>query len=344
LIGIPTPAAEQHGILQRLGFEVNGSEVTTPTWRARDVTREVDVVEEIARFRLPAVPFTYPLRRAMFGRLTRNQRFRRRLEEVLTGIGFSEVYTPSLVGGDPDPAAVRLPEPINAELAVLRTTLLPSLVEAARRNAELGNDRIDLFEIARVYLPSGGPLPVERIHVAGITQGAFSRAKGVVEALARGLKFEAPFKTEARPLFHPARSAATTGGFVGELHPAVLEGEWSGFELDIDELAATAREPVEYREVGAYPAVHQDLAFVVDVELPVGDVIAAIREAGGADLRDVGFLSDYREAPIPAGKKSIAVSVSFQSAERTLTDEDAAASRQRIVDALQTAFGAELRA
>ncbi len=344
LIGIPTPAAEQRGILQRLGFMAKGKQVITPTWRARDVTREVDVVEEIARFRLADVPFTYPLRRAMFGRLTRNQRFQRRVEEMLAGLGFAEVYTPSLVERDPDPEALRLLEPISVELAVLRTTLLPSLVEAARRNAELGNERIDLFEIARVYLPSGGPLPLERIHVAGITEGAFSRAKGVVEALAGALKFDAPFRAEVHPLFHPSRSAATTGGAVGELHPSLLEGEWSGFELYLDELAAAAREPVEYREVGAYPAVHQDLAFVVEVELSAGELMAAIREAGGPDLRDVRFLSDYRDPPIPAGKKSIAVSVSFQSAERTLTDEDAGELRNRIVSALEQAFGAQLRA
>ncbi len=344
LIGIPTPAAEQRGILERLGFEVKGKQVTTPTWRARDVTREVDVVEEIARFRLADVPFTYPLRRAMFGRLTRNQRFRRRVEEVLAGIGFSEVYTPSLVERDPDPGALRLPEPISAELAVLRTTLLPSLVEAARRNAELGNERIDLFEIARVYLPSGGGLPNERIHVAGITPGAFSRGTGVVEALARSLNVDAPFRAEAHPLFHPSRSAATTGGVVGELHPSLLEGEWSGFELHLDELAAAARDPIQYREVGAYPAVHQDLAFVVDVGLPVAELLAVAREAAGPELGEVRFLSDYREPPIPAGKKSVAFSVTFRSPERTLTDEDAAKLRSRIVSALEQAFGAQLRA
>ena len=96
----------------------------------------------------------------------------------LSGIGFSEVYTPSLVERDPDREALRLLEPISAELAVLRTTLLPSLVDAARRNVELGLERIDLFEVARVYLPSGAPLPTERIHVAAIAQGGFARRQG----------------------------------------------------------------------------------------------------------------------------------------------------------------------
>src|SRR5437763_5666680 len=85
LTGLATPAGDQHALLRRLGFDVDDGSVTVPTWRARDVTREVDVVEEVARFRLGDVPFTLPLRRAMFGQLTREQRLRRRVEDLLTG-------------------------------------------------------------------------------------------------------------------------------------------------------------------------------------------------------------------------------------------------------------------
>jgi phenylalanyl-tRNA synthetase beta chain len=343
LLGIETAPADQYAILERLGFGRDGDNVIAPTWRARDVTREVDVVEEVARFRLDDVPFTYPMRRAMFGRLTRDQRIQRRVEDVLTGLGFAEVYTPSLVESDPDPRALRLPEPISVELAVLRTTLLPSLVEAARRNVELGHERIALFEIARVFQPNG-TLPDESIHVAGIIDGGFSRAKGVVEGLAQALKFVVEFKAEGQPLFHPSRSATTAYGPVGELHPTLLEGEWSCFELSLDSLAGAVVDPVQFAEIGAYPAVHQDLAFVVDVGVTVAALLEAAREAAGPDLREARFLSDYREPPIPPGKKSIAFSVLFQSPERTLTDEDAASLRGRIIDALETAFGAQLRA
>jgi phenylalanyl-tRNA synthetase beta chain len=89
--------------------------------------------------------------------------------------------------------------------------------------------------------------------------------------------------------------------------------------------------------------VHQDLAFVVDVGLPVAELFAVAREAVGSELDEVSFLSDYREPPIPAGKKSVAFSVTFRSPERTLTDDDAASLRNRIVSALEQAFGAELR-
>jgi phenylalanyl-tRNA synthetase beta chain len=344
LIGVSTPPEAQHQMLTRLGFDVDGETVLAPTWRARDVTREVDVIEEIARFRLGDVPFTLPARRAMFGRLTREQRLRRRVEDVLAGLGLSEVYTPSLVESDPDPKALRLPEPITVELAVLRTTLLPSLVEAARRNAEVGNERIELFEIARVYLPSGGPLPEEQLHVGAIVEGGYSRAKGISDALYRALKATPSYARAAHPLLHPARAARTSAGIVGELHPTQLDGSWGVLELDLETLFADAQEAVRFEDVITYPPVHQDLAFVVDVDVPAEELLAAAREAGAPELREVRFLSDYRDPPIPLGKKSIAFSVAFQSSERTLTDEDAAVPRDRIVNELGRRFGATLRA
>ena len=158
-----------------------------PTWRARDVTREIDVVEEVARLRLEDVPFTLPARREMFGALTREQQLRRRVEDALVGLGFAETYTPSLVPDDE--TTWKLPEPISVELTALRTTLIPSLVEAARRNVDAGARAIALFEIARVGLPNGD-LPNERLRVAGITEGGFLHVKGVVEALYVALKAE----------------------------------------------------------------------------------------------------------------------------------------------------------
>src|SRR3954454_7272783 len=137
LIGLEVAPEEQRAILEPLGFEVAGDfTVTVPTWRARDVTREVDLVEEVARFRLDDVPFTLPERREMFGRLSKEQRLRRLVEDVLVGAGFDEAYTPSLVAADVREDALRLPMPLTAEAGVLRTSLVPSLAEAAQRHAE----------------------------------------------------------------------------------------------------------------------------------------------------------------------------------------------------------------
>jgi phenylalanyl-tRNA synthetase beta chain len=342
VIGIQTPEAEQRRILGKLGFEQDGGDVLVPTWRARDVAREIDVVEEIARFRLEDVPFTLPLRRAMFGTLTREQLLRRRVEDVLVGLGFSETYTPSLRPAGAD-GAWSLPEPISVELTTLRTALLPSLVEAALRNADTGAERIALFEIARVYL-KGSELPEERLRVAGIVEGGFPRAKGAVEALYRALKAELAVERTEHPLFHPGKAARTDAGVLGEIHPAVLEGEWGGFELDLEPLFAASREPVAYEDVITFPLVRQDIAVTVPEDVEAGSLVAAAREAGGAELREARVFDVYRGGQVGEGRKSVALRLAFQSPERTLSDDDAAEIRGRIVSALAERFGAELRA
>jgi phenylalanyl-tRNA synthetase beta chain len=343
LIGLSTPPTDQISWLERLGFESRDDEVVTPTWRARDVTREVDVVEEVARERMEAVPFTLPLRREMFGALTPVQRLRRSIENLLVGLGLTETYTPSLRHGDASPQAWRLPEPISADFAVLRTSLLPSLVEAAGRNVELGAERVGLFEIARVYLPNG-ELPTEETHVAAIVDGGWGRAKGIVDTLYAALKAEPAFERAERDLLHPGKSAATAAGVVGELHPAVLDGIWGVFELDLAKLLEVARDEVHYTDVVSFPAVRQDLAFTVPEDVPAADLVAAAREAAGEELRDMRPFDVYHGEQVGEGRKSIAFAVNFQSSERTLTDEDAAELRERIVVALSDRFGAELRA
>jgi phenylalanyl-tRNA synthetase beta chain len=340
VIGIETKPKQQYALLERLGFEHKKKDVVVPTWRARDVTREIDVVEEIARFRLEDVPFTLPARRAMFGVLTREQQLRRRVEDALVGLGFAETYTPSLV---PDDDTIwKLPEPISVELTALRTTLLPSLIEAARRNVDAGAQAIALFEIARVYLPNGD-LPNEHLRVAGICQGGFLHVKGVVEALYAALKAEPDFERTTHPLLHPGKAARTSAGVMGELHPRQLEGDWGAFELDLDTLFAASHEPVTYGDYITYPAVRQDIAVSVPEEVTAGELVAAAREAAGPELREIRVFDIYRGDQVGAGRKSVAFSVAYQSAERTLTEEDAARLRGAIIAELAKRFGAELR-
>ena len=302
------------------------------------------MVEEVARYRLDDVPFTLPARRAMFGALTPLQRLQRRIEDVLAGLGLAETYTPSLRPAGSEPDGWTLAEPISAELAVLRTRLLPSLVEAVRRNVELGAEGIALFEIARVYLP-GDELPDEHRYVAAIVEGGWGRAKGIVETLYAALKAEPTFERAEDPLLHPGKSASVgTAGVVGELHPALLDGVWGAFELDLAELHAAAADEVRFADVITYPAVLQDLAFVLPEEVTAGEVVAAAREAAGEELREMRAFDVYRGEQVGEGRKSLAFSVAFQSTERTLSDEDAAGLRQKIVDELAKRFGAELRA
>ena len=344
LLGLDVPAAEQIERLHRLGFEGEPeSGITVPTWRARDVTREIDLVEEIARFRLGDVPFTLPLRRSAVGRLSRDQRLRRFVEDVLVGAGVSEIYTPGLVAGDPAPDALRLPDPLSAELAVLRTTLLEGLIATARRNLDAGNDEVALFELARVYLPPAAPRPTERWHVGAIVDGGFAEAKGLVEAIHEALRLEPAFERASLPHTHPGKTARLEAGWVGELHPARLEGTWGIFELDLPTLFARVPERLTYEDVITFPAVRQDLAFAVDEDVEAGALVAVAREAAGPELRVMEVFDVYRGEQVGAGRKSIAFRVSFQSPERTLSDDDAAALRERIVAALRDRFGAELR-
>ena len=342
LVGLELDPGEQKRTLERLGFELSGSSVTVPTWRARDVTREADLVEEVARFHLPEVPFTVAHGDA--GVLTRDQRLRRVVEDVLAGAGCSEAYTSSLVPEDPAPDAIRLPVPLSAEQAILRTTLLHGLVESARRNVDAGNASIALFEIARVYLPSGEPRPDEHWHLGGIAEGGFFGAKAILETLYGALHVELRPEPGERKFLHPGKAARVDAGWLGELHPTLLEGEWGVFELDLESLFAAVPERLVYEDVITYPAVRQDLAFVVGEDVLAGDLVDAAREAAGPELRELRVFDVYRGGQIPEGKKSIAFSVAFQSPERTLSDEDARQLRERIVGALAERFGAELRA
>jgi phenylalanyl-tRNA synthetase beta chain len=343
VLGIETPPETQHALLRRLGFDVDGERVVVPTWRARDVTREIDVVEEVGRFRLEDVPFRLPRRRAMFGRLSKAQRVRRRIQDVLVGFGYSEAYTWSLLPEDPDPNAVRLQEPISSEQAVLRTALIDGLTASAERNLDVGNEEIALFELAHVYLPSGEQLPEERWHVAGIAQDGFAFAKGTVEGLYAALGIEPTFEP-ANDLRRPGRGARTPEGWVLALREEHLPGDWGVFELDVDSLVARVPELVLYEDVITYPPIRQDLAFSVPEDVPAGDLVAAAREAAGAELREVRPFDVYRGEQVGPGRKSIAFAVSFQSDERTLADDDAARLREAIVRALDERFGAELRA
>jgi phenylalanyl-tRNA synthetase beta chain len=340
LLGLEVTAERQTATLEKLGFDRHGEGFRVPTWRARDVTREIDLVEEVARFVMQEIPFTLPEHSVTFGRLTRWQQARRRVEDVLAGCGFSEAYTSSFVAeGD-----LRLPEPISQEAAALRTSLGTSLVAAARGNLAVGATEVALFEIARTYRAAGRELPDERWHVCGIVDGGFAEAKWAVEQLYAALKVEPSYERASEPLLHPGKAAQTAEGWVGELHPTVLEGTWGAFELDLDALVERAPAAVEFEAVSDYPPVRQDLAFVVDAALPAGDLLASIREAGAPELQTAAVFDEYRGEQVGAGKKSLAFRVSFGSLERTLTDEEAAAVRGRIVQLLADRHGAVLRA
>ena len=344
IVGLDVDPGEQRGILERLGFEVSEDwDVTVPTWRGRDVTREIDIVEEVARVVLDRVPHTMPLRRAVAGHLTREQRLRRHVEDVLVGAGFSEAYTWSLVATDPDPAAIRLPDPMSGDQAILRTTLLEGLIAAASENVDAGNDGVALFELARVYLPSADSLPEERWRVGGIVAGGFEAARGAVEVLHDAMHLELRPVRATLPFLHLGKAATTTAGWLGELHPALLEGAWGVFELDLVDLTAPIPERILYDDVITFPPLNQDIAVVVAEEVEAAALVDAALEAGSPELREARVFDVYRGDQVGDGRKSVAIHLSLQAPDRTLSDEDAEVVRGRIVAALVDRFAAELR-
>ncbi len=345
LIGLDIPAGEQRGTLDGFGFDVSEDwEVTVPTWRARDVTREVDLIEEVARPVLDRIPHTMPLRRHVQGRLTKEQRLRRVVEDTLVGAGMSEAYTWSLVASDPSPDAIRLPSPMTSEQAILRTTIVPGLVEAARTGVDAGATHVGLFEIARVYLASGEQLPDEHWRVAGVVAGGYAAVKGALETLYGALGLDLRVARGSHALLHPGKAAETGAGWLGELHPSLLEGTWGAFELDLATLFADVPERIVYEDVITYPALLQDIAVAVDEDVEVGALVDTAHEAGGGLLREARVFDVYRGDQVGTGRKSVAIHLAFQSPERTLTEDDATEARERIVAALGERFAAELRA
>ena len=180
--------------------------------------------------------------------------------------------------------------------------------------------------------------------MAGVIDGGYEVVKGVGEALYDALGLELNVSRGSNALLHPGKAAETQAGWLGELHPTLLDGVWGAFELDLQTLFAAVPERVVYEDVVTYPATLQDIAVAVDEDVEVGALVDAAREAAGDLLREARVFDVYRGDQVGAGRKSVAIHLAFQSPERTLTEEEATAARERIVAALAERFGAELRA
>ena len=307
-----------------------------------------------------------------------------RVRDVLVGCGLQEVITYSLGnleafarlhpgGKRPDPNEyVRIANPLSSEREFMRQTLMSSLLDTLRDNLRYA-ERVAIFEIGRVYLPrEDNVLPAEPRHLAIAMTGPradrswlggdygeldFYDLKGVVEALLAhlGLGENSVFAPVEHSTFKPGRTAALTVnsvevGVMGEVHPLVGEAfEMEGrrvclLEFDLEALLGQ-RGPTRFmRSISRFPAVIQDLAVVVDEAVPARRVKEAITEAGGLLLRDALLFDLYRGAQIPPGKKSLAFSLTYQADDRTLTDEEVARVKARIVRHLERKLSAYLRA
>jgi phenylalanyl-tRNA synthetase beta chain len=338
-------------------------DVTVPTWRY-DCAIEIDVIEEIARHHgYERIGKTVPPS-AHVGHLTARQLDRRRLRRTLMGLRLSEAMpVPFLAPGELErfglPPGITIANPLVTEESVLRTSLLPGLVAAVATNARHRNSSVGLFEIGHVFLPSPSlsepELPDEREHLGAVLAGrdaaAAVQAYRVVEnALALdGVELV----NDAVPGLHPTRSArvvhgGTSLGAVGEVDPDLLtergiDERVAWLELDLDTVLALPHGDHAYRQVSFFPSADIDLAFEVDSSVPATAIAHTLREAGGDLVWSVRLFDVYRGAGIENGRRSVAYAVRLQAPDRTLTDNDIAAVRQRAIDAVESAHGAALR-
>ncbi|MGH2918914.1 MAG: phenylalanine--tRNA ligase subunit beta [Solirubrobacteraceae bacterium] len=372
LLGVNITRSESALQLQRLGFETqdqpDGLDVTVPYWRRNDVYREADLIEEVARLHgvNDQLPATLPSRRGAVGVLTAAQRMRRRAEDALTGRGLHEIVGWSfeapdlddrlrLAPGDPRRRHVVLRNPMSEDQSVMRTTLLGSLLGVARHNAARGQGVAGIFEAGGVYLAGGAQLPDEHQALGALVPGDIFAAKGYLEAVLAALRVKAAFEAAPQPFLHPGRSAQVrirsnppdVIGWVGDVHPLVAR-EWdlervAAFEIDLDAAIAHAVTVPEYVDLTSFPELHEDIAIVVDADVPAATVLSTIRAAGGRLLARAEVFDVYSGEQVPEGRVSLAIALTFRAADRTLTDEDVAPIREQVVARLASELRGELR-
>ena len=344
---------------------------------------KADLMEEIARIygydQIPATSLAEPLPPAHDDTELEGEE---RLRDVLTDLGLQEVITYRLTSPErearlrldgaplPPEAYVRLQNPIAADRSVMRRELLPSLIDALAHNARLA-DRLALFELGPVFLPvADAELPAENQRLGLVLYGRrspsawdlpagetfdFFDLKGLIEALLSSLHLsDVRFEPAQAEPFHPGKAAAvwlagTQVGLFGELHPLIQErleltaAPVLAADLDVERLVRLAPQRHEAKPVPSFPPVVEDLALIVGEETPVARVIEVTRSAAGELLADVALFDIYRGEQIGAGKKSLAFHLTYQSYDHTLTAEDVAPVRTRIMRALEQELAARVR-
>lgn len=389
LLGTELNLSEVLDLLSRLALKVTVKEqdsllVDVPAYRG-DLELEVDLIEEVARlYGYDRIPTTLPCGTTTQGRKTRLQNAEDKVKSILTGCGLTEVITFSMMS----PRAfdrIKLPEndalrkvvvianPLNEEQSVMRTTLIPNLLETASRNYSRRNTDLAIFEQGRVFYPKvsdviNTQLPEEKLVVAGLTMGNYRPGwnssseemdffflKGVVEELLEKLGvINYSFRASSLgPTYHPGRSAeiCCAGeeiGIIAEIHPDVLEEyglsqrAWV-FQLDLDKVFSYMIPVKSYTSVTRFPSVQRDLAVVVSDDFPAALVEAKIKEVGKPLLASVSLFDVYRGKPIAKGYRSLAYSLVYQAGDRTLTDEEVNDNHEKVRKALEKDLRLKLR-
>ena len=366
-------------ILTKLEFGITESgdtiEALVPTWRD-DVTVMPDIAEEVARIvSYDNIAPTIPVAILSSGGMTPKKALTKEVTHYLAHAGLSQIITFSfmhkdgltnmmLPEGDNRYTAIPILNPISEEFPYMRTTLVPAVIEAAKRNIAQQNKDLWLFETANVYEPKALPLtevPHERPMACGIMMGKVTEAawnqaqrdtdfydvKGVVDGLLAKLGLtQYDIQPSSESYYHPGVSAHYTVNGVtianyGELHPQVvknfdLSGKVYMFEIDLEAVLSITVPSFRYQSFSKFPGTSRDLAIVAPVSVTSGDIVALIKEHGGEYLESVSIFDVYEGEHIEAGYRSLAYNLQFRSMEGTLNDEDIDGAIQAIIDALAT--------
>lgn len=360
-IGIDLSEEEQKKILEKIEFRFdNDGNIIAPPFR-NDIEHIADISEEVARFYgYHNIP-NRQLSGVVNGKLTDSQKFIRLINETLISCGCNEISTFSFISpkaydkirlatDDPKRNSVVIMNPLGEDTSIMRTTILPSMLEVLARNYNHKNEAACLYEIGTVYEPTqAGKLPVEKQKaVIGLYgNGAdYYTLKGIAEKLLYTLntvEYDI-VPVSDNPTFHPGRTAEFRVGnkvlaTLGEVHPEAAENYGIServyiAEIDV-ETAYENRMPARtHRPLPKFPAVSRDLAFVCDRDIPVLTLEKEIRQAVGKTLENVKLFDVYEGEQIESGKKSVAFNIQMRSADKTLTDEEADAAMKRVVKAL----------
>lgn len=366
-------------ILTKLEFGITESgdtiEALVPTWRD-DVTVMPDIAEEVARIvSYDNIAPTIPVAILSSGGMTPKKALTKDVTHYLAHAGLSQIITFSfmhkdgltnmmLPEGDSRYTAIPILNPISEEFPYMRTTLVPAVIEAAKRNIAQQNKDLWLFETANVYEPKELPVtevPHERPIACGIMMGKVTEAawnqvqrdtdfydvKGVVDGLLAKLGLtQFDIQPSSESYYHPGVSSHYTVNGVtianyGELHPQVvknfdLSGKVYMFEIDLEAVLSITVLPFRYQSFSKFPGTSRDLAIVAPVSVTSGEIVALIKEHGGEYLESVSIFDVYEGEHIEAGYRSLAYNLQFRSMEGTLNDEDIDGAIQAIIDALAT--------
>ncbi len=363
LLGTPFTAAQISALIEPIGFTCSAHgddlEVTVPSWRP-DCTLEVDIVEEVARhFGYGSLGKTVP-KSTVPGGLTAVQQRRRRVREVLLGLGLSEALPhPFLDASDLEraglpPEAVRLVNPLVVGDDVLRTSLRPGLLKAVEYNESHRSVGVQLFEVGHVYPPSDDVLPAEHEALGLVLAGSDATAamtiwRELVAAMGWGARVD---QTQVPAGLHPTRSATLSAGkdrvgVVGEVHPDALDAygiseRVAVLELNLSILLAADPKVPQWKPTSRFPSSDFDLAFAVPEAVAAEKVEKSIRQGAGRGLVELSLFDVYRGEGMPAGTRSLAYHLRLQAPDRTLTDADVAQVRDKII-ASAAKLGAQLR-